>query len=332
MKFVIATGIFPPDIGGPAKYAAMITHTAHEMGHSVRIARFSLEKRLPTGVRHVFFFLKTCFKLIGTQGVLALDTFSVGFPALCAAKVMRKKIVVRVGGDFLWEMWVERTKQQVHLSEFYLEKRALSFKEKCVRFLITRVYRHADVVAFTTEWQKRFTQTAYGIPEEKCAIVENYYGEKKNTLHTQGEVKTFLAVGRPIVLKNIELLQQAFNEVKQTKGGIELITGTFPPDRLEEKIAQAGVIVVPSFSEVAPNIILEGLRYGKPFILTKDSGLCEELGDVGVCVDPFDVSALAEAIRSLSYPAYYESYASKAQNFKKIHTWEDIVSEYCKLL
>ncbi|MEX0931937.1 MAG: glycosyltransferase family 4 protein [Candidatus Paceibacterota bacterium] len=332
MKFVIATGVYPPQVGGPAKYAAMLTHTAHEKGHHARVATFTLERKLPSGIRHFYFFLKMCFKLIGTKGVIALDTMSVGLPSLLAAKVMRKKIIVRVGGDFLWEAWVERIKQMVHLSDFYSVKREFTFKEKAIRFFTKMLYKRADVVAFTTEWQRDFTVPAYNIDHERFTVIENYFGEKIPVTSEPEAKKTFLAVGRNIALKNIERVEHAFTDVAQTKGGIELVTGTFTPDVLEKKIASCGVIVVASFSEVAPNIVLEGLRYNKPFILTQDCGLYEELKDVGVFIDPFDTDSLAEAMRSLSYPAYYESYVAKAGGFKKVREWDMVLSEYLSLL
>ncbi len=43
--------------------------------------------------------------------VVALDTYSVAFPAVLAAMLFRKKLVLRVGGDFLWEQYLERVKK-----------------------------------------------------------------------------------------------------------------------------------------------------------------------------------------------------------------------------
>ena len=103
MKIVIATGVFPPDIGGPAKYAEHLYEEFLKQGHGVSVLAFGNARRLPSGIRHLAYFFKLARLAKGADLVLALDTFSVGFPAFLAAKLFGVKVMVRVGGDFLWE-------------------------------------------------------------------------------------------------------------------------------------------------------------------------------------------------------------------------------------
>ena len=63
----------------------------------------------------------------------ALDTFSVAFPAVCAARLCGKKMIIRTGGDFLWEFYVERTGDLVLLRDFYNTRIGrLNFKERLI--------------------------------------------------------------------------------------------------------------------------------------------------------------------------------------------------------
>ena len=58
MKILITTGIYPPKIGGPAQYAKNLKEAFEKMGNSVSVKTFTIENRIPTGIRHIFFFLK----------------------------------------------------------------------------------------------------------------------------------------------------------------------------------------------------------------------------------------------------------------------------------
>src|SRR5436309_2301876 len=109
MKILIATGIYLPKIGGPAQYAKNLERVFTDLGHSVTVLTFGLEDNLPTGVRHLFFFFKILPKVFSADIICALDTFSVGLPAVLASQISGKKCVIRTGGDFLWEQYVERT-------------------------------------------------------------------------------------------------------------------------------------------------------------------------------------------------------------------------------
>ncbi|MEI6596731.1 MAG: GtrA family protein, partial [bacterium] len=136
-KILIATGIYPPDIGGPAQYAKNLVEQFTELGYEVKVLSYRLEKKLPIGLRHILYFLRVMFNLSNTNLIIALDTFSVGMPAVIAAIIFNKKIIIRTGGDFLWESYVERSGDLVTLKQFYEIKPGLILKEKII-FILSR--------------------------------------------------------------------------------------------------------------------------------------------------------------------------------------------------
>jgi len=93
MKILLTTGIYPPAIGGPALYVKNLEEVWRKEGHKVRVLYYELEKKLPTGIRHLLFFFRTILVLPRVDFVLALDTFSVGLPATLAARLFGKKII-----------------------------------------------------------------------------------------------------------------------------------------------------------------------------------------------------------------------------------------------
>src|SRR3989344_3352492 len=130
MKILIATGVFPPDIGGPSQYAKNLSDEFESEGHEVSVACYSIERHLPIGVRHFVFFIKAFYHLLWADYAIAMDTFSVGVPTIIAARLLRKKVAVRIGGDFLWESYVERTGNLITMREFYALMPKISLKEK----------------------------------------------------------------------------------------------------------------------------------------------------------------------------------------------------------
>ncbi len=92
MKILICTGIYPPDIGGPAYYAKELNDEFLRQEHHAKVLAYKLEKRLPTGIRHLFYFFRILFVVLKIDLIISLDTFSVGLPAVLAAKIFRKKL------------------------------------------------------------------------------------------------------------------------------------------------------------------------------------------------------------------------------------------------
>jgi glycosyltransferase involved in cell wall biosynthesis len=81
------------------------------------------------------------------------------------------------------------------------------------------------------------------------------------------------------------------------KGRIS-ITGWISGDRVRQEILAARALVLPSFAEGLPVVIMEALALGRPVISTYVAGIPElvEDGDTGWLVPAGDVEALASAI------------------------------------
>ena len=119
MKILITTGIFEPEVGGPATYAPRLARKFASAGDTVVVVTYSATPlqdsdnsypfkliRIVRGGRLVnrirFFFAvlreaKTC------DLIYTLDWFAAGLPVALAAKLRVKPYVVLVGGDYLWE-------------------------------------------------------------------------------------------------------------------------------------------------------------------------------------------------------------------------------------
>ena len=123
MKILITTGIFEPEIGGPAKYTPKLAAKLVERGHTVRVLTYSAQASydFPSGGGSTFggdakypftveriirsnklsnylrFFYAVLKNAPRYDIIYSLDWFSAGLPVALAARLIGKKYVVRVG-------------------------------------------------------------------------------------------------------------------------------------------------------------------------------------------------------------------------------------------
>lgn len=323
MRILITTGLSGTDTGGPAQYAPNLTKEFTAMGHMVKTASYGRAERvLPPGLRHAYFLIKILPNVIWANSVITLDTFSVGIPSILAARLFGRKVVVRIGGDFLWESYVERTGNEITLKRFNSHIPQLGLKEKLVLYFTKILIHSADKLAFNTEWQREIWQETYAIPLAKSCVVRNYIPEKRAGASTGNY---FLWAGRKIKLKNIKLLKELSKEF-----AIEIVSG-LPYLELQEKIKNCYAVILPSFSEVCPNFILEAVSYGKPFIMTRETGLKEIYNKGGSFIDPFDKKALKEAILEMLDTRKCEQYKNALVSMQSSRPWKTVAEEFLSI-
>lgn len=327
MRILIATPFTKKNQGEAlGVYAEGLEGAFRRAGHVVAFApRSHLEEILPQGVRHFVYAARIMPLVWRSDAVLALDAWSTGFPALLAARLFRKKFGIRIGGDFLWESYVERTKEPVLLSEFYQAPRALSFKERIISRGLRSLTRRADALLFTTRFQRDIWQKAYDFPSGRAYIVENYYPQPKRGGPLRGNI--FVSAGRKMFLKNMDLLERAFARVAAHHSGISLDTRSLPHEEHLRRLEGAYAVVVPTFSEVCSNTAIEAVSRGKPFIMSKDTGTRERLEQCGMFIDTRNEDELERAIEQILDPVVYGKLSSASMSFSHEHSWDDMAKE-----
>lgn len=246
--------------------------------------------------------------------VLALDTFSVGLPATLAARILNIPIIIRTGGDFLWEGYVERTKQKILLKDFYTQPQ-LNLKEQIIFFLTKFTLRCANKIVFSTTWQKDIWNKPYGLDEKKISIIENFYGPK---IPCEAKNKTFLGSTRPLVWKNLDSLPEG------------VLTKQMPYEEMIQTMADCYAVILVSLGDISPNMILDAIAHNKPFILTRENGLTDRIKDIALLVDPLNPTDIAEKMNWLV--SNYDEQKKKIEAFTFTHTWDQIAQEFLKLV
>jgi glycosyltransferase involved in cell wall biosynthesis len=117
MKIILAAGIFPPDIGGPATYTAQLAEALVQQGHTVTVVCFSdseesLGEKYPViRVKRSWFkigshhqYLQALMRVSrGADCLYAQGPTAGGWQARTVAKRLRLPLVVKVVGDYAWE-------------------------------------------------------------------------------------------------------------------------------------------------------------------------------------------------------------------------------------
>src|SRR3989338_4085545 len=122
MKLVIATPLYPPEIGGPATYAKLLFEGLPKKAIEVELVKFSDVRHLPKFIRHYVYYRRVLMAARSADAILALDQVSVGLPALYAAQKLGKPFFVKIVGDYAWEQGQQRFGITENLDEFVKTK------------------------------------------------------------------------------------------------------------------------------------------------------------------------------------------------------------------
>jgi glycosyltransferase involved in cell wall biosynthesis len=109
--------------------------------------------------------------------------------------------------------------------------------------------------------------------------------------------------------------------------------GHIPDEDRALYYAAATVFVYPSFFEGFGSPVLEAMSCGTPVITSANSSLPEVVGDAGLCIDPYNISDLAEAMRIvLSDKGIQERMAQKGALRAREFSWQEAARKTLEIL
>lgn len=331
MKILLATGIFPPQIGGPATYSKLLYDELPKRGIDVEIATFGDYLDKPKIIRHFLYFLELLRKASDVDLIYALDPVSVGLPALIAAQVRKKKFVLRVAGDYAWEQGAQRWKVTDTLDQFVTEDEKYSWQVKLLKRIQTYVAEGASQIVVPSKYLKGIV-SAWGITPEKISVIYNGFHVSvtkalkpsiRKRLGLTGDV--IVSAGRLVPWKGMLEVIEMMPEIIESLPNARLVIVGDGPERqnLEKKIAELGleaavrltgrlgqaelfdyvkaadVFVLNTAYEGLSHQILETMAIGTPVVTTEIGGNPEVIvhGRSGALLPVNDKAAFVEAIK-----------------------------------
>jgi glycosyltransferase involved in cell wall biosynthesis len=143
--------------------------------------------------------------------------------------------------------------------------------------------------------------------------------------------KIFIGSTRVLKWKNLERLKRAFAEAAAQDPSLVLDLENCPPPLFAQKLKDCYGVILVSLGDISPNLILEAIRAGKPFILTTENGLESRLAGIGRRSDPENQAEMTAQILELSRPAVYQAEKDKLASFNFKHGWSQIAEEFLGL-
>ena len=371
MKILITTGIFLPEAGGPPTYIFNFAKVLLKLKHQVTVLTYSdqvvydLDKILDFPVVRIvrknkilnyYHYYKKIKQLLNTENfdcVYAFDHFSAGCPVSLAIKNKKIPFFVRVGGDFIWERYLESTNKLVTLLEFY-QQNLYQKVEKLRFFLIKKVFARADKIIFTTKFQQDIFAKYYDLPQDKLKIINNPVNKDISASIHKNTNKEIIFHGRINKKNNLIFLVQAFAKMQDNSFTLHIIgdgpeksklqaeanklklknvifSDLMSRNALYQKLSAAYLAVYPSLTDISPNGVLESLRLGLPFICTKEIGF-DWLKNKALMFDPKNIGELVNILNNLSKQDFYYEYKQKLAKISYDYDYSQATQDTLQIL
>jgi len=299
MRLVIATPLYPPEIGGPATYANLLVEGLPKKGIEVELVKFSDVRHLPKIVRHYAYYRRVLRAARYADVILALDPVSVGLPAMWAAKRAKKPFVVKIVGDYAWEQGQQRFGITQNLDEFVMTKK-VPFFVHVFRKIQMRVAQSATKIIVPSEYLKGIVE-AWGIPGGKISVIYNGVEIPAHipTHEKNNEEFLIMSAGRRVPWKRFEAIECVAQ--KHPKWRVFIASG-LPRAEMLRWIKTADVFVLNSLYEGFPHVLVEAMTLGTPVIATNAGGNTTLIvnGETGILIPPADDAALEQALVMIS--------------------------------
>ena len=321
MKITIATGLYPPEIGGPATYTVLLEKELPKRGYEVSVLAFHQSRHLPKVIRHVHFFYLAFKAALKSDILFAQDVSSVGFPSWLAAKLTGTTFFVRVPGDYAWEQSVQRYGVSEDIDTF--QKKRYGLRVQFLRFIQSTVTRFADKVVTPSNYF-RLLVIGWGVPESKVHAIYNGVDLNKeaSAVDKPGRL-TMVTAGRLVpwkgfseVIKMMKSLPDwhlvILGDGPDKESLIELteelslesrvhLLGNVTRDEVFSWCSAADAFILNTRFESFSYQIVEAMCSGTPVITTNVGSLPELItsGEDGVLVEYNDMSAMLEAVKTI---------------------------------
>jgi len=340
VKVLIVSGIWPPDVGGPASHGPELGRFLAESGHEVRaVTAVGGRGAEPPGFPVRALSRETLMPLRLTTAAIAVASDARGHDviyaagglytrSLIASRLWSVPLVVKLTNDPAYERARARGAFTGSLEDFQE-----SHSGGLVRLLKRQrdlTMRRASRIIIPSRYLAKIA-AGWGLPEERISVIPNP-APRAAPLASREELRrrlgmdspTFVFAGRFVIQKNLPL---ALAALQHADGARLVLIGEGPEeDAVADEIARrdlsdrvsmkgpmaratavewvraADAAVLPSDWENFPHAVVEALAVGTPVIATAVGGVPEIIdnGVNGILVPPGDARALGEAMGSVA--------------------------------
>ncbi|HUT96327.1 MAG TPA: glycosyltransferase family 4 protein [Candidatus Paceibacterota bacterium] len=354
-KLLIASGIYPPDIGGPATYSSLLVKEFPKRGFVVKVLTYGpagISRKIPKGLRHLIYFFVCLFKAINSDIIFAQNQLSAGLPSILVAKIIGRKFIMRVPGDSVWEWAVQKCGIKDNIDDFQDKKYGfrIEIRRKIQRFVANR----ADAIIVPSFYFKKIVSKWIKNPDKVHVIYNGIELDKSENYNIdQNKDKIILSIGRMVPWKGFDVLvelmfnlpdwklviigegpiksklKELIEKIKLSKN-VKLIS-SLPRKELLEYLTKAKIFILNTSFESFSFQVIEAMNAGLPVITTNICNLPEIIDDgrEGILIEPNNKKQIIEAIEKLDKDDNLRkniiiNARKKAQKFSLENTMDDL--------
>ncbi len=366
MRVLITTGLFPPEIGGPATYSKLLLDELPKHGLEVDVLPFSKVRDLPNGIRHLAYLGEILNISLKPDIIFAQDPVSVGFSSFLAAKIMRKKFILKIVGDYAWEQGKQRWHIKDGLDKF--QQKEYGWQVGLLKKIEKIVAKSADQIIVPSNYLKNII-SGWGVDKDKINVVYNAVSkmteikvsrkEAQDKIGIKGDI--LLSAGRLVPWKGFDALVGIIPFLIKKNKNIKLIIigGGNYKETLERKINQLGlkesvfltgqvernklplyfkaskIFILNTHYEGLPHLVLEAMQMKRPVITTNIGGNPEVIKNMvsGILTEPDNKKEIIEAIeKTLKDEEFYNRLVRNAHNNLSKFSFENMINKTLKVL
>ena len=334
MKVLVVSGIWPPDVGGPASHAPDVAAFLSERGHEVEVVTTAerapapepyrihwVSRRLPKGVIHARTTAEIARRARRSDVVYTTGMFG---RSSAGSLTARRPYVLKLTADPAFERARRRGMVDGDIEAF--QRLPGDAAVRALRLARNLELRHARHV-FTPSAYLRELTVSWGVPAHRISVLPNPFPllpelppreALRDSFGVEGPMLAF--AGRLTAQKSLGIAFDALARVDgvalfiagegDERGPLERrveelglqervrFLGAQPRARVVELFAAADASILSSTWENFPHTVVEALAVGTPVIATTVGGVAEVVhdGENGLLVAPGDAPALARAI------------------------------------
>ena len=320
MKVLIVSGIWPPDVGGPASHAPEVAAWLRARGHSVEAVVTAdatpakeeypvhwVSRSLPPGVRH-----GAALRAIVAAAHRADVVYSTGMfgRSSLGAALARTPVVLKLTADPAFERARRRGLVAGEVGEF--QGGGGGPVAGALRSARDAALRRAAHVVCPSAFMRDLV-LSWGVPPERVTLLPNPAPRAEEAEpFDAGEPPVLAFAGRLTAQKDLATAFAAIPGTRLLVAGdgperarleslagpnVEFL-GALPRARVLGLLQAADASILTSLWENFPHGVVESLAVGTPVIATRTGGVAEIVrdGENGLLVEPGDVEAFAAAV------------------------------------
>jgi glycosyltransferase involved in cell wall biosynthesis len=353
-RVLIATGIYPPEIGGPATYAKLLVDKLPSYDIDVQVIPFRDVRKYPKIIRHIAYFFKILRYSFSNDLIFTQDPVSTGLPSLFASFVSGKPLVIRVAGDYAWEQSAQRYGVKDTIDEFQSKK--YDCRIEILKFIQSFVVRYATEVVTPSIY---FQSLVSGWVKGKRKINKIYNGIDLSIefdKEQKYEVPTLITAGRLVPWKGIDVLISLVsrlpdwqlliagdgpdsNRLKELSKSLNMdsrvhFLGNLERKKLFSEIYKSHIFVLNTSFESFSFQIVEAMFVGTPIISTNIGNISEIVTDNvnGILVEPNNTEQFISAINKVYNDKKFSDLLVKESKEKaKLFSIESTISQMVEI-